>query len=265
MRVAQGRLEDAEELLTDVREHPAAVYPQAEIHLRRDQAEVAAALVDRGLQVVGPESLEAAPLGELACQAAVALGQAGAAAERARRMIALGRRFGCELLLARGARGLGRASLAIGDREGAAEELVRALGAFSRLALPLEVARTHFLLANVFAEQHAETAAAEAQAALATFDALGAAADADEAAALLRTLGRQANRRHPRRSPALTDRERDVLALVAEGLSNAEIAERLFLSRKTVEHHVRSLLAKLGVANRTEAAAYVIRQRAGDL
>lgn len=61
--------------------------------------------------------------------------------------------------------------------------------------------------------------------------------------------------------PDLTDRERDVLVLLADGLSNTEIGRRLFLSEKTVRNRVSDVFAKLGVANRSEAA--VAARRAG--
>ena len=57
----------------------------------------------------------------------------------------------------------------------------------------------------------------------------------------------------------LTDREREIADLVAGALTNRQIADRLVLSERTVESHVRSILAKLGLANRTELATRVGR------
>ncbi|MEV4595935.1 MULTISPECIES: response regulator transcription factor [Amycolatopsis] len=59
---------------------------------------------------------------------------------------------------------------------------------------------------------------------------------------------------------ALTDRERDVLELIGQGMSNREIAERLFLAEKTVKNYVTSVLAKLGMQRRTQAAAWIARR-----
>jgi len=59
----------------------------------------------------------------------------------------------------------------------------------------------------------------------------------------------------------LTERERAVLALMVEGLNNTEIAEKLVVSPSTIKSHVSNILAKLGVASRTEAAALAVRHR----
>jgi DNA-binding NarL/FixJ family response regulator len=80
----------------------------------------------------------------------------------------------------------------------------------------------------------------------------------------LRERGARGLPRGPRRStsesPAgLTQRELEVLALVADGLRNGEIAERLFLSPKTVDHHVSAILRKLSVRTRAEASSEAVR------
>ena len=126
--------------------------------------------------------------------------------------------------------------------------------------MPFEAARTRALLAATLRDDDREVAVSEARAALILFEDLGAGRHADEVAALLREVGVKAARAGPQRLHTLTNREREVLGLLAEGLSNPEIADRLYLSRKTVEHHVASVLSKLALRNRAEATAYAVRE-----
>ena len=80
------------------------------------------------------------------------------------------------------------------------------------------------------------------------------------AGALVTSVREGAQRRtSPRELAVLTTREREVLALVAEGFDNADIAGRLYVSPSTVKNHVSNVLEKLGLENRVQAAAFAIR------
>jgi DNA-binding CsgD family transcriptional regulator len=162
------------------------------------------------------------------------------------------------LAVARSERAIGRALLAEGRMESSVPHLERALSAFTGLKMPLETGRTRLLLARALSEADRETAIVEGRAALTAFEELGA-ADADAAASLLRSHGVKAARSGPKGIGVLTKRELEILGLLGEGLSNPEIAERLFISRRTVEHHVASVLSKLELSGRGEATAYAVR------
>ena len=101
--------------------------------------------------------------------------------------------------------------------------------------------------------------------ALQAFLALSAVAPADRVRQELRRMGVTRMKRGPRPStrahPAgLTQRETEILGLLALRLSNPAIGTRLFVSAKTVEHHVSAILAKLEVATRDEAVAEAVRR-----
>ncbi len=100
--------------------------------------------------------------------------------------------------------------------------------------------------------------------ALAALDELGAQATAAAARRRMKTLGIRAIPRGPRPATraapsGLTAREREVLALLSEGLPDREISRRLFISERTVHHHVSAVLAKIGVSSRTAAAREAAR------
>ncbi|HEX6287155.1 MAG TPA: AAA family ATPase [Acidimicrobiia bacterium] len=102
--------------------------------------------------------------------------------------------------------------------------------------------------------------------ALEVFDSLEARPMADRVRSQLREIGVESIPRGPLRStrenPAgLTNRQVEVLELMADGLANAEIAEKLFISKKTVEHHVSAIYTKLGVDSRTKATATLHQQK----
>jgi DNA-binding CsgD family transcriptional regulator len=253
LRLAQGRLEDAARVLEGLEGRAEVVVAVATLHLVRNEPSLAAVVLRRRVDAMGSGRLDLAAVVELLGQAEITLGASDTAAGRARALIELGDAQDCHLIVAHGRRLLGHALTAT-DAAGARGQLEAALLAFTQAEIPYRAAQTRLSLAGLLAQADQAVAAGEARAALSVFEDLGAGRDADAAAALLRELGVRAARRGPKNIGRLTKREQEVLGLVGEGLSNPEIAARLFVSRKTAEHHVSRILAKLGVRSRAEAA-----------
>jgi len=253
LRLAQGRPEEAARVLEGLEGRAEAVVAVGTLHLARNEPSLAAAVLRRRVDAVGSGRLDLAAVIELLGQAEITLGASDTAAGRARALIELGTAHDCHLIAAHGRRLLGHALAATGAA-GARGQLEAALLAFTQAEIPYRAAQSRLSLARLLRQADPAVAAAEARTALTAFEDLGAGRDADAAAALLRELGVRAARRGPKNIGRLTKREQEVLGLVGEGLSNPEIAERLFISRKTAEHHVARILAKLGVRGRAEAA-----------
>jgi DNA-binding CsgD family transcriptional regulator/tetratricopeptide (TPR) repeat protein len=258
LRVLQGRYEEGERLLEGVEWHPIARRTAATIALARGDLALAEETAQLCFEGSDPADPRCGPLLELLLEIQLARDEAEAAQDTLGRLETLASGADNRLVGAFADLGAGRVHAAHGD-ERAAAHLTRALEAFSELNLPHEAGRARLALAQALCPDSPEAAAAEAKLALAAFERLGASREADAAAALLRELG-VGGRPWPRGHGKLTKRESEVLPLVAAGLSNADIAKRLYISRRTAEHHVASIISKLGLKNRAEAAAYAVRE-----
>jgi DNA-binding NarL/FixJ family response regulator len=257
LRIAQGRLEEAGQLLAGFEELPESTHALASLHLANGETAMAAAVLHRRLNAIGRDNVLSAPF--LALLVDVQLAQrdvAGAGATAARlESIAEGSSLARLAATARLARGR---VLSAENDPAASDILGAAISDFSSQGMPLDAARARLELARAVEGTEPEVAVGEARTALAEFERLGAPREADAAAAFLREHG-VAGRTGPKGLELLSRREREVLALLGEGLTNAEIAARLFISTKTAGNHVSSVLSKLNLRSRTEAAAYAVR------
>jgi ATP/maltotriose-dependent transcriptional regulator MalT len=177
---------------------------------------------------------------ELLARARAATGDkagAAAAAEQVERQAA---RFATPYMRGRGRLVRAEVLSAAGDHDGARRAAEDAADLFGACSAPYEVAQSRMLLSEALrALGRPERAEAEARLAREAFGLLGA---------------RRPSR--PNRSEELSLREADVLRLVAGGLSDAEIAGRLFLSVHTVHRHVANIRTKFGVSSRAAAVGH---------
>ena len=154
------------------------------------------------------------------------------------------------LLRAMAAESIGAVRLADGEPTGAAEALRGSIAAWRELRLPYETARARSLLGDALAAAgDVDGGRLELAAARSAFDRLGAVPD-------VQALDERIEGRPASRPGGLTDREVEVLRLLAKGLTNRQVAEALVLSEHTVGRHVQNIYAKLRVSTRAAATAF---------
>ncbi|HEX2372523.1 MAG TPA: LuxR C-terminal-related transcriptional regulator, partial [Actinomycetota bacterium] len=197
----------------------------------------------------------------------VAAGDPAGALGTARRLAGLGPDAPWPAASGSWVEGLARAAL--GDRAAALACLRLAADRLDGLGLPFQAARARLGWAEVAAavradDDHAPVGGAEAAEAarrsLAAFDQLGARPSADRARRLLRGLGERPAAPPRPATRELSERELQVVRLVAAGLSNAEIAGRLFISPRTVTTHLQHVYGRLGLRSRTALTRWVLER-----
>jgi DNA-binding NarL/FixJ family response regulator len=240
LRRRQGRRREAEALLDEAGTGEAAQLARARLALGDDRPDEAARLLDRLLRQMDERRLDRVPALELAVEAQLALGDVDRARGLADELASVAALVGTQALRAAADLAHGTVAAARGDHESARARLESAVDGFERQQAPYDAALARLRLAQTLtALGLAEAALVEQRAAQEALGRLGA---------------RGGGVAGERDTAAVTPRERDVLGLLAQGLTNRQIAERLVVSEHTVHRHVTSILRKLDAPTRTAAA-----------
>jgi ATP/maltotriose-dependent transcriptional regulator MalT len=251
LRARQGRVADARALFERAGGHRAAVLGLGRLALAEGDPATAADAAERVLRRLPASGVLArVPAVELLIRARVALGEFDAAAEACTELNRAGEDLGTPYLRGRSRLVAGELAAATGDHDAARRAFEDAIDCFDEGEAPYDAALARLGLAGVLAAVgRKEAAASAARAARTTLAGLGA--DPRTSA------GTDSERRAL--FADLTPRELEVLQLVAQGLGDAEIAERLVLSPHTVHRHVANVRAKLRLPSRAAAVAYAAR------
>ena len=259
LRRRQGRPEEAVLLLDRAGPTSAAQLCRARLALDGGQSGRAVELAERFLRQE-PEDLKvkhAAAL-ELLVRARTSRGELEEAGRALDALREVERLVGTTPLRAAVDLAAGLIAAGRGDHDGARTLLEDAVDRFEQCGAPFEAAQARTELATtLWAAGRTEDAEREASAALEALVEMGAGVEAARARRLLEGSVRAGDAGPP--LPALTPREREVLRLLAGGLTNRQIAERLVVSEHTVHRHVTNILRKLDLPSRTSAAAVAVR------
>lgn len=263
LRRRQGHLDEARAIFEQVAEDPGAQLGIGAICLDLDDPAGARDRAEEYLRATPDRARALRGWGlELLVRAEAALGQHRRAAQALEELETAARAVGTDSLRAAASFAAGVLAASASDPGSARASFEDAVRLYKRSGAPFEVARSRLeLAATLDSLGRRDAAGRELAAALNALRRLGASGDVGRAETLLRRLhaGQSLLSLPGDRLSELSPRELEVLELVAEGLSNAEIAARFVISEHTVKRHVANILRKLGVRSRTAAASLAVR------
>ena len=254
LRRRQGRLREARELLAQAGTHVLVPLVRAAVTLDDDDPSAALGYAEKYLRSLGGDQpIESAAALELLVPIRIRLGELDLARETHARLVAIAEAVATDPVRAGERCAAGWIAVADQDPDSARRAFEDAIDLHERSVAPFDAAQAQVALARALAAQERSDAAVEqALAARSTFEELGAKRAAKETDKLVARLGGQSA---AAKRAGLTRREVEVLSLVADGLSNPQIAERLTVSEHTVHRHVANILTKLRVSSRAAAVA----------
>jgi DNA-binding CsgD family transcriptional regulator len=262
LRRIQGRWEEAAELLRRAETHPRANLGWAALALDQADSLRAVDYAHRYFRSLAADDRLPRAAGEVVlAHAHAARGELDAAREAVERLRPVAEAAGTEAMLGELRACEGAVALAAGDADGARKHFEDAVDLFARGRNPYEGARCRLDLgAALAALERRDAALTEVRAAADVLRRLGARAAVERADRLRVRLEGEAP---PRAAgpEGLSPRQVDVLRLVARGLSNRDIGEKLFVSEFTVKRHVADILSKLDLPSRAAAAAWAAERR----
>jgi ATP/maltotriose-dependent transcriptional regulator MalT len=261
LRRRQGRLVEAADLFEQCEPHTLAVLGRAELALDRDDPEACAELAARYLRRVLPHNRTARAAGlELLVRGLVRTRDFVGARTALAELTNIATLLDTPPLKASASLAAGYVDAATGEAADAQRHFEDAVDVYLQSGAPFEVARSRIELAKVLAERgRPDLARAEAERAMDLLTELKAELEIARAKSVLDGLPPGASATGERPSP-LSPRETEVMRLVASGLSNQEIADRLFVSEHTVHRHVANIFNKLSVSSRAAAVAQAARR-----
>ena len=261
----QGKWSEAEKLLKEVESHPLKPLFYSALYYDKGEYESALESADKYLRrILVKEKAERTVGVELLLRVYIKLGKLEQAKELLNELSDISESINTLPIKASFLSANGIYNSAAGNYDTARQNLEDAVDIFDKIKLPFESSRNRVVLSEILIKLNRPAQAeGELNIAISKFKELGAESDLGKAKHLLKNLYKK-NFDTEKNKYEFTGRELEVLRLIAEGKNNEEIAEKLFLSIRTVEKHLTNIYSKLGISGksaRAYAASYAITHK----